>query len=165
MAKQPTKVAKKSTKKKTTRKSTAKPATAKLTAEQEAKLEAEFKKSTARIDRTDVKYALDKTLSKAEELLKSSSEWIVGLGRQAKMLFTMLKSWWSEEYDLPWGTVAAITTALLYFVNPIDLVPDFIPLIGFLDDLAIIAICVKAIQADLRKYAEAKNIDLKALGL
>ncbi len=61
--------------------------------------------------------------------------------------------------------MAAVTAALLYFVNPIDLVPDFLPLVGYLDDAAIIAVCFKIIQADLRKYAKAKRIELADYGL
>ena len=36
----------------------------------------------------------------------------------------------SRRYRLPWKTVGALSAALAYFLSPIDLMPDFIPLIG-----------------------------------
>lgn len=136
-----------------------------LTGRQKARLETEFKKTTKKIDRTDVKYILDKGLDKAEGLLNSGVDWISDLGRQITLLFSMLKDWWNNTYDIPWGTVAAVTAALLYFANPFDLIPDFIPLAGFVDDAAVVAVCFKIIQSDLRKYAKARKIDLKEYGL
>ena len=35
---------------------------------------------------------------------------------------------------------ALIIGALIYFINPFDLVPDFIPFVGFVDDMTIIAL-------------------------
>jgi uncharacterized membrane protein YkvA (DUF1232 family) len=48
-----------------------------------------------------------------------------------------------EEND---GTTAKIVLpvlAVLYFLSPVDLMPDFIPVLGQMDDLAIIALAVK----------------------
>jgi len=137
----------------------------KLSTDQIKKLKASFKKMTDRIDRTDVKYALDKTLEKVQGLLHSGVDWLADLGKQITLLFNMLREWWKGSYELPWAAVTAITAALLYFVNPIDLIPDFIPLAGYLDDAVVIALCYKMVQSDLRKYAKARKIDLKAHGL
>jgi uncharacterized membrane protein YkvA (DUF1232 family) len=46
------------------------------------------------------------------------------------------------------------STALLYFVTPSDLFPDFIPVAGYVDDATIIAFVVNAIKADLDKFLE-----------
>ena len=35
---------------------------------------------------------------------------------------------------IPFGTIAAVVASLLYFVSPIDVIPDFIPVIGYIDD-------------------------------
>lgn len=39
----------------------------------------------------------------------------------------------------PMHIKAAIVTALGYFISPIDLIPDFVPFVGFTDDLAAVA--------------------------
>ena len=136
-----------------------------LSPSQMEKLEERFEKACQKVDRTDVKYVLDKALTKAQDLLHSGEDWVASLGQPVTLLFTLLKDWWNGTYEIPWTSVAAITAALLYFINPFDLIPDFIPLAGFLDDAVVVALCLKMVQTDLRKYAKAKKIDLAAYGL
>jgi len=47
---------------------------------------------------------------------------------------------------------AAAVGALLYFINPFDAVPDFVPLAGFADDAAIIAAAVTFLRKELKNY-------------
>lgn len=42
--------------------------------------------------------------------------------------------------EVPWHTVAIASAGVLYAVNPADLVPNFLPIVGVLDDMAVIAI-------------------------
>ncbi|CAI8800361.1 YkvA family protein [Methylocaldum szegediense] len=42
---------------------------------------------------------------------------------------------------------------LLYLVNPVELIPDVIPMIGYLDDIAVMAVVLKLVKAELEKYA------------
>jgi uncharacterized membrane protein YkvA (DUF1232 family) len=44
-----------------------------------------------------------------------------------------------------------IVGALAYFVMPIDAVPDFLPLVGFTDDAAVIAATIAAVRAHMRE--------------
>jgi len=44
------------------------------------------------------------------------------------------------------------TAAIIYFVNPADVIPDVIPLVGYVDDAAVIAWVVAAIRADLDAF-------------
>ncbi len=55
---------------------------------------------------------------------------------------------------------ATILGALGYFILPLDLLPDAIPLVGFTDDLAALIACVKAVWSavtpDIKRQAHAK---------
>ena len=46
---------------------------------------------------------------------------------------------------LPRPVKLALAAALVYFASPIDLIPDFIPLVGYLDDLLIAALVVDGV--------------------
>ncbi len=62
--------------------------------------------------------------------------------------------------DVPWHTVAIASAGILYAVNPADLVPNFLPLVGVLDDMAVIAIATRWIHEDLVAYCRFKGYDL-----
>lgn len=42
----------------------------------------------------------------------------------------------------PWGAILSLVVALLYGASPIDLFPDFIPLVGYLDDGVVATVLV-----------------------
>ncbi|MBZ9629321.1 DUF1232 domain-containing protein [Salegentibacter sp. LM13S] len=74
-----------------------------------------------------------------------------------KLMFGMLKDYRSGVYsNIPWFTIASIVFALLYVLNPLDLVPDFIPGFGYIDDFAILTITLRFIETDLHKYLDWK---------
>lgn len=66
---------------------------------------------------------------------------------------------WRGEYRLPWKTLTALAAALTYFITPVDVIPDFIPLTGFIDDAAVIALVFGTAEADLRRYCEWRGVD------
>jgi uncharacterized membrane protein YkvA (DUF1232 family) len=67
----------------------------------------------------------------------------------------MIRSYVNRDYkDIPWQTLILVTGALVYFVSPIDAIADFIPLLGFADDVAIITAVISSINHDLEKFLE-----------
>jgi uncharacterized membrane protein YkvA (DUF1232 family) len=75
----------------------------------------------------------------------------------AQIMFMMIKDFRKGVYNkIPWFTIAAITTALLYVFMPIDLIPDFIPGLGFIDDLTVLTFVTGWIETDLHKYLDWK---------
>ena len=58
-----------------------------------------------------------------------------------------------KEKRTPWYAKIIAAMVVVYALSPIDLIPDFIPVLGYLDDLIIlpvlIALCVKWIPEDV----------------
>ncbi len=116
----------------------------------------ELKKGMRNVTEEDVQKVLDKQ-EEIEKKFKSGGP----LGKfitEIKLLFTLIKDYVSGEYrEIPWWTISAVVAALIYVLSPIDLIPDFIPIIGYIDDAAVVAACLKLIQNDLQKYQTWKN--------
>ena len=53
---------------------------------------------------------------------------------------------------LPRWTLSAAGVALVYVLNPFDLIPDTLPLLGLLDDAAVVSACLSLVEQDLRDY-------------
>jgi uncharacterized membrane protein YkvA (DUF1232 family) len=71
------------------------------------------------------------------------------------LLIRLLQAYIRREYTtIPWGSIVMITAAIIYFVTPVDLVPDFIPVAGYVDDAAVIAFVIKQIRRDLEEFAQ-----------
>lgn len=55
---------------------------------------------------------------------------------------------------VPKWTLGAAAFALLYVLNPFDLVPDALPVLGMLDDAAVVSACVALLEQDLYDYRD-----------
>ena len=69
------------------------------------------------------------------------------------VMLRLSKSWAKREYrHVPWKSLLYAVAAIVYFVNPIDLIPDAIAGLGFVDDVAVIGAVVAAIRNDLEQF-------------
>jgi uncharacterized membrane protein YkvA (DUF1232 family) len=74
-----------------------------------------------------------------------------------RTLFNLASDYWNGTYrDVSWTTIATIVFSLLYIINPFDVIPDVIPVVGQLDDLAVLCICLAAVGSEVDRYREWK---------
>jgi len=102
---------------------------------------------------------IEKVLDKSEDIRRQfESEGPLGkFVDDCKLLIALVKDYWRGRYkQIPYWSIAAITAALLYVLNPLDLIPDFIPGLGQLDDAAVVAACLLLVRQDLQKYKRWK---------
>lgn len=115
----------------------------------------ELKRRTAKLKETDLDFitgAKDKILAKFKD-----NDILNKFFEIAEVFIDMVKDYRSGTYTvIPWKSIAAIGATLTYVLSPIDLIPDFIPGLGLVDDLGVIGYCLKWVQQDLHAYLDWK---------
>ncbi|MBL6446448.1 DUF1232 domain-containing protein [Fulvivirga sp. 29W222] len=70
-----------------------------------------------------------------------------------KVIIRMVKAYRSGEYrDVRWQSLLLLVAALVYFVTPIDLIPDFIPITGFVDDFSVVVWVYSSLKEEIDRY-------------
>ena len=107
------------------------------------------------------KDAVERFLQRLEKKLK-----VIPLAGDRLADVPIIRSFIKKEYrDIPIGSIIAITSALIYFVSPIDILPDSIPFLGYIDDAAVIALCWKLVGSDVEEYVNWRKDNSKEFDL
>lgn len=56
------------------------------------------------------------------------------------------------DKNKPWFRKSIVVAAILYFIVPIDAMPDIVPLMGYLDDIGVIAWTIKFLGSEITEY-------------
>jgi len=120
----------------------------------EEQAEEELAKYSENVTEDDISGVLEKE----KIILNKSKGPLKKFAKNIKLLFSVIKDYAQGNYkDMPWKTIAAIIGPLLYIFSPLDLIPDFIPVVGLLDDATLLGICLNSIGKDLKKYENWKH--------
>ena len=101
-------------------------------------------------------------------LLERLKGWARAIGRDVVALWLA-----ARDPRVPWHAKALAAAVAAYALSPIDLIPDFIPLLGYLDDLLIVPLGIllavrlipEAILAELRERAVEQGRPVSRAGL
>ena len=99
----------------------------------------------------------------SEEELKTAKEKASFLGEMAEkflLLVRMIEAALRGEYEIDLGSLALLITVVIYVISPIDAAPDFLPFIGWLDDISVVGIIFKILEdmiSKFEKYEKEKN--------
>ena len=105
-------------------------------------------------DKKRILNTLNTAVEKALYLENSSGE-VTGLVEKVKLFIIMLRAYFKGEYrEIPWKSISLILAGLIYFVNPLDLVSDFIPVIGYVDDLTVVLWVFKSVEEDVNRFQD-----------
>ena len=103
-------------------------------------------------DHGALKKLLEKTRKKLEATEKDDSL-MKKLMEYIKLISRMLSNYLSGKYnETPWQTVVMLIAGLLYFLTPLDAIPDFIPIGGLIDDATVLVWLGKCFREDLANY-------------
>ncbi|KAA1174398.1 DUF1232 domain-containing protein [Marinobacter salinexigens] len=122
------------------------------------KAESQLSAEAEKVHRSDLEDLLDRQRA-IEDKVKGSGK-LRRFGADIRLMFSMIRDYWYGNYrSVPWKTIAAVAGALIYVLNPLDVIPDLILGFGFLDDASVVALCLKVVEADLHRYAAWKEQD------
>lgn len=115
-----------------------------------------IKKGAVDVEDDDVLKVMDRASDIKQKVIGSNL--LKRFSNDVKLLLAMIKDYWNGVYrKMPWWVIAAVVFALLYVLNPIDLIPDIIPVLGLTDDAAVLALCLAMTEKDIHKYQNWKN--------
>jgi uncharacterized membrane protein YkvA (DUF1232 family) len=97
-------------------------------------------------------------LKKAVLKAKSNKSTLGEAWEKLQLLVDLVKAYSKGEYrQVTKSTIITVIGAILYFVSPIDLVPDFIAGLGILDDAAVIGFTLKKVSSELDEFKKWKK--------
>ncbi|WP_348679736.1 YkvA family protein [Alcanivorax profundi] len=112
---------------------------------------------------------------RAERILRSVSatRWLARLALQrgdtlkarlgdaagdVRLFAVMLYDWATGRYrQVPWSTLVSLAAALVYFLIPLDAIPDPIIALGLLDDAGVLARAARQCRGDIEQYRQWRS--------
>lgn len=110
-----------------------------------------------------LKEFLNKVLDKLNKVLdKLQNIPVIGtMIEDIRLLVCMIQDYANGNYkEVPLSSIIIAVAALVYFLSPIDLIPDAIPIVGYLDDAAVVGFALTTIHNDIQSYRQwAESIE------
>ena len=122
--------------------------------DQEMRVLGKMKARAQRIvqDHGELKKLLEKTHKKLEDA-QGDDSLMQKMGDYLKMIMRMITNYLNGSYNhTPWQTILMLVAGLLYFITPLDAIPDFIPIGGLLDDATVLVWLGRCFRDDISRY-------------
>jgi uncharacterized membrane protein YkvA (DUF1232 family) len=98
----------------------------------------------------------------------SSNSRIRELGDRIKLLGRLVRAYANGSYrQISVGNIVMVVAAILYFVTPIDLIPDAVPGVGLVDDASVLAFVLAKLEIELDRFSaweKSRAIDAVSRG-
>ena len=103
-------------------------------------------------DKTRLKSLLNATAEKEGDLDSAKKKYRT-FTTQIRTAIRMIKAYAKGHYkEVPWRTLLSMVAGLLYFIMPFDMIPDFIPIAGFVDDISVVLWIFNRFQKDVQDF-------------
>lgn len=78
---------------------------------------------------------------------------LAGVKEDLHLLQALCVAWWRGDYRrIERQALLAVVGALLYFLTPVDAIPDWLPGVGLVDDLAVLAWVMRTWHGELERF-------------
>ena len=129
-----------------------------ISEEDKEKARRRFEEDLKGVDEYDVEYASKKGSEKVNQMDSNPPDFLEKIWEDVKLMISLISDYYKGVYtDVPWKVIASIAGAVVYFVSPIDVIPDFLPIVGYADDFVVLNIALNFAREDLELYKKWKN--------
>lgn len=122
--------------------------------EQQARLEQDLFDRAKNVKREDEKVVVEELPDKMAQVLNSVHERlpvVKSMLGKIKTLYAMMRD---KEFAMAWSSKTLVIAGLLYFISPVDLLPDVIPVLGYIDDAFVISLVMNALTSEIERYQD-----------
>jgi uncharacterized membrane protein YkvA (DUF1232 family) len=85
--------------------------------------------------------------------VRKHSDAIREIAADLQIILRLIKAWLAGDYkDISTKSIVILIGAILYFLNPFDAIPDTIPVLGYVDDVAVVGWVVKTLKDEVEKF-------------
>ena len=118
--------------------------------------ESELGKRAKKMTRDDIADVLGKE-GKAKTIVEKAG-FLSQYWDDIKTSFALIRDWFNGSYDkVPARMIVSLAGALIYLVSPLDLIPDWVPMAGLVDDAAMLAFVFQLSKVDMNAYRKWKR--------
>lgn len=97
-------------------------------------------------------------LAAVKDYAKTKKHFIEHFKDDLQTLIYLLRDWSKGTYtNVPVHTILLVVAALLYFLSPLDVIPDFLGAVGFTDDAAVVLFVLSAIKNEISIYRDWRS--------
>lgn len=101
------------------------------------------------------KEKMQNLLNRFKEFFNNSS--LEEIKDNMKEAFNYVSDVFSGRYkDYSMTALIPLVAGMVYVVSPIDIIPDFIPVVGFTDDITVFLFVLKSVNDELERYRKSK---------
>jgi len=101
-------------------------------------------------------FELPQKIATVVDSVNQKTPGIKRLLENVQFLYKMLRD---PSFTISWSAKAILVAGLAYFISPVDFIPDFIPLLGYVDDAFVISAALNAITGEIERYRAFKRGD------
>ncbi|MGH7770251.1 MAG: YkvA family protein [Candidatus Binatia bacterium] len=92
-------------------------------------------------------------IEQAVSKMEAHSDALKGILDDLQLIFRLARAWLKGDYtDVSKKSLAVLVGALVYFLMPLDTIPDFIPGLGFMDDVTVVGLALTAVKSEVEKF-------------
>ncbi len=94
-------------------------------------------------------------LDRAKRKARAQQRRLAGVWDALMAAMRLLRAYARGDYrDIPWSSLLSIIATVIYFVTPLDLIPDFLLAFGLIDDAALIGWILSSLKGDIDRFID-----------